>query len=274
MNIRKALLTVASAAMVAGSAVAQCPVDNTAFKSGETLLYDMYFNWKFVWFKVGNATLTTTSTIYQNKSAFRSDLITRTSQRADRYFTMRDTLRCYVTDDLVPLYYTKRAKEGDRYRTDEVWYSYAGGRSYAKMRHRNRKGQIREKSVGRASCIYDMLSIMLRARCMDLDNIRKGFTYHFIMTDAGDIHDEKLVFRGRSTFVLEHTSTKYRTLVFSYIEKDDDTGKDVELVRFYITDDKNHLPVRLDMNLKFGTAKAFLKGVHNIRNPQTAKLSK
>ena len=49
-------------------------------------------------------------------------------------------------------------------------------------------------------------------------------------------------------------------------------GEEKEVVKFYITDDKNHLPVRLDLNLNFGTAKAFLTGASGIRNPQTAKL--
>ena len=31
-----------------------------------------------------------------------------------------------------------------------------------------------------------------------------------------------------------------------------------EIVRFYVTDDANHIPVRLDMFLRFGSAKAFL----------------
>lgn len=266
------LLAAIALLVISGSAAAQCPVENNAFRSGETLLYDLYFNWKFVWFKVGNAALTINETSYNGHRAYRTNLITRTSKRADRYFVMRDTLKSYVTTDLVPLYYTKRAKEGDRYRTDEVWYSYPNGRCYIKQRHRNRHGEIRVKNLSRSNCIYDMLSIMLKARCMNLNNIKKGYTYHFIMTDAGDIHDERLVFRGKSTFTLDHTSTKYRCLVFSYIEKDDDTGKDHELVKFYVTDDDNHLPVRLDMDLKFGTAKAFLTGVHNIRNPQKAKL--
>lgn len=267
----KRTLLILVMALAATNATPECPVTNTSFKSGETLMYDLYFNWKFVWFKVGNATMNISSTSYNGREAYRTNLITRTSSKADNYFVMRDTLRSYVTHDLVPLYYNKRAKEGDRYRIDEVWYSYSGGRNFARMRHRNRKGEIREKSVGRTNCIYDMLSIMLRARCMDLDDVKKGFVYHFIMTDAGDVHEEKLAFLGRSTFKLEHTNVKYRCLIFSYIEKDDDTGKDKELVRFYITDDKNHLPVRLDMHLKFGTAKAFLIGAHNIRNPQTAK---
>ena len=41
-------------------------------------------------------------------------------------------------------------------------------------------------------------------------------------------------------------------------------------MRFYITDDKNHLPVRLDLNLRFGTAKAYLRSVKGERNPQTS----
>ena len=272
--MKKSVFTILVICFSFAASVAQCPIKNTAFKSGETLMFDMYFNWKFVWFKVGNASLTINATNYKGQNAYRTNLITRTSSKADRYFVMRDTLQSYVTHDLVPLYYTKRAKEGDRYRTDEVWYSYSGGRNYVKQRHRNRKGEIREKNIGRANCIYDMLSIMLRARCMDLDTVKKGFTYNFLMTDAGDVHNEKLVFRGRTTFQLEHTNTKYKCLVFSYIETDNETGKENEIVKFYITDDKNHLPVRLDMTLKFGTAKAFLIGAHNIRNPQTAKSDK
>ena len=27
---------------------AQCPTENKAFKAGESLTYDLYFNWKFV----------------------------------------------------------------------------------------------------------------------------------------------------------------------------------------------------------------------------------
>lgn len=45
-------------------ASAQCSSNNTAFKSGETLIYDLYFNWKFVWIKVGVASMNTTQTTY------------------------------------------------------------------------------------------------------------------------------------------------------------------------------------------------------------------
>lgn len=89
-------------------ASAQCSSNNTAFKSGETLIYDLYFNWKFVWIKVGVASMNTTQTTYGGHPALRTYLITRGSKKADKIFVMRDTLMAYTGLDLVPKYYVKR----------------------------------------------------------------------------------------------------------------------------------------------------------------------
>ncbi len=39
----------ASPRLSIGTAAAQCGIENTAFKSGEFLYYDLFFNWKFIW---------------------------------------------------------------------------------------------------------------------------------------------------------------------------------------------------------------------------------
>ena len=63
---------------------------------------------------------------------------------------------------------------------------------------------------------------------------------------------------------------KYRCLVFSFIEREN--GENHELIRFYISDDMNHMPVRLDMFLSFGSAKAYLTGYKGLRNPMKSKV--
>ena len=55
----------------------------------------------------------------------------------------------------------------------------------------------------------------------------------------------KLAFRGKETFKMNESKEKFRCMVFSFYERED--GKSHELIRFYITDDQNHIPVRLDM---------------------------
>ena len=109
------------------TAVAQCGIENTAFKSGESLSYDLYFNWKFIWMKVGSAEMDTHLTKFEGQEAWKSYLITRGNDKLDKYFTMRDTLLSYCDKNLSPLYFRKGAREGDRYYVDEIWYSYPHG---------------------------------------------------------------------------------------------------------------------------------------------------
>ena len=71
---------------------AQCGIENTAFKSGESLSYDLYFNWKFIWMKVGTASMDTKMSKFEGKDAWKSYLITRGNDKLDKYFMMRDTI--------------------------------------------------------------------------------------------------------------------------------------------------------------------------------------
>ena len=103
-HLRILILTIVLSS-VAGLVRAQCSASNTAFQSGETLAFDLYFNWKFIWIKVGNATWSVSQTQYNGNPAYRTRLITRGSERADKYFVMRDTLTAYSSLNLSPLYY-------------------------------------------------------------------------------------------------------------------------------------------------------------------------
>ncbi len=77
----------------------------------------------------------------------------------------------------------------------------------------------------------------------------------------------RLSFWARETIKADN-GVKYRCLRLAYQEYE--KGKYKRIVDFYITDDENHVPVRLDMFLKFGSAKAFLVGMKGVRNPVTS----
>ena len=247
---------------------AQCPGENVAFTDGEDLSYKLYFNWKFIWVTVGSANMNIKHTTHQGQDMHRCHLITRGNKMADRLFVLRDTLVSIVDDQLVPYYYRKGALEGDRYTVDEAWYSYPDGQSHVKLRFKSHKDEITRKEEEYKECVHDMLSMMLYARSFDASDYKVGQKIKFPMVDNGKIEEQTLIYRGKKTFKMEESKTKYRCLVFSFVEYED--GQEEEVVTFYITDDKNHLPVRLDMYLRFGSAKAFLTGAKGVRNPQTS----
>ncbi len=254
--------------------MAQCPQTNTAFQGGERLEYKLFFNWKFIWKTAGTATMTTQNITYQGKSAYQTDLITRTVKIVDRWFCMRDTLRAIYTNKLVPLYYRKGANEGGKYRLNKVEYTYNGGNTNIHQYYRHGDGRITEVDNQTAECAYDMISMVMRARSFRASDFTVGQRMPFKFVDGDKIKTETLIYRGTKNFTTESKpEITYRCLVFSYLEKNS-KGKEKEIVTFYITDDENHVPVRLDLNLRFGTAKAYLKRASGLRNPETSIIKK
>ena len=258
--------------MVTLCASAQKPLPNTAIAPGEKIEYELYFNWKFIWLKAGTATFLTQNTRYKEQDALRSYLITRTSKRLDKYFMMRDTLTGIMTHDNVPLYYRKGANESKKYRRDEVWYSYDTGITTISQRYQKPSGKVTTRKHSLKEEVYDMMSLMQRARNMRPEDFRKGEKRFFKMADGDEVEDVYVIYRGKETISLKSNKDRYSCLVYSFVAKDE--GKDKEVVRFFITDDANHLPVRLDMFLRFGSAKAFLMSYSGLRNPVTSKRSK
>lgn len=258
------------AALVAFTAIAsqaQCPFHNDAFKSGEFLTYNLYYNWQFVWVKAGNASMSTVQSRYNGHPAYRASLTTRGNDRVDQMFVLRDTLLCYSSLDMEPLYFRKGAREGKRYGVDEVFYSYHDGKVKLRQHQLTSSGEHLWSHRTVTHCVYDMLNIFLRARSFNPEGWKSGHEIDFPIADGKNISPARLRYSGKVKIKADN-GVKYRCLKLSYLEKED--GKYKRIVDFYVSDDKNHIPVRLDMFLKFGAAKAFLVSMKGLRNPVTS----
>ena len=157
MKIRHFLLVVALLLAGLQTTTAQCKYRNTAVKPGEFLSYNLYYNWQFVWVKAGTASMSVVKSNYHGKPALRMALITRTSKTLDKMFVMRDTLLCYNTLDLEPLYYRKGAREGKRYTVDEAFYSYSNNHQHVKLHRQKNNGEHVWNEFNRTACAYDMM---------------------------------------------------------------------------------------------------------------------
>lgn len=243
---------------------AQCGVENTAFSAGEQVSYELYFNWGIIAKKVGTASFNISSTTYNGKQGYRMELLANTNKTADSVFKMRDTLTSIVSLRLEPLYYRKGAEENDRYTVEEAHYSYSGGVASVKQsRYKRDSGTIySEKTDSR--CIFDMVSIMGWARSLATTNLKPGQRFDFPLASGKQVEEGTLIYQGVKNLEAKDGHT-YRTLIYSYITHRD--GKDSEIIKFYVSDDPCHLPLRLDLSLKFGTARVYFKSVTGNRYP-------
>lgn len=242
----------------AATAGAQCTTKNVAFTGYEGISYNLYFNWQFVWIKAGTASMITQPIVYKGKKAYRSSLVTKSSQRVDKYFMMRDTIMAYFSTELTPLYYRKGAREGKRYYVDEVWYTYPGGRCHTALLHLHSDGTTSSERHTYDNCVSDMINSFQRVRNLDASKWQVGHTENIYIAGGSELAKARIVYKGKKTIKADN-GKKYQCLVLTYNELEDKKYK--EIVRFYVTDDNRHIPVRLDLNLRFGSAKAFLSSI-------------
>jgi hypothetical protein len=269
MKRMKFFIVTALMLLTFSGASAQCTFRNTAFKSGEYLTYNLYYNWKFVWVKAGTASMSTVQSRFQGHPAYRVSLTTRGNNKVDQMFVLRDTLLCYSSLNMAPLYFRKGAREGKRYYVDEVYYTYPNGNCHIDQHELKASGESRWHKNTYQDCVYDMLNIFCRARSFNPTGWIKGHVVKFPIVDGNSRTPAQLRFRGIVS-VKADNGHKYRCLQISYMEYEGGSYK--RIVDFYITDDDNHIPVRLDMFLKFGTAKAFLVGSQGLKNEVTSLL--
>ena len=77
---------------------AQCGAVNDAIKPGESLSYELKFNWKFIWINAGWAKMTVNNSTFEGKPCLQTDLESYTNKKIDFFFKMRDTLTCITTE--------------------------------------------------------------------------------------------------------------------------------------------------------------------------------
>jgi len=180
---------------------------------------------------------------------------------------MRDTLTSVISKRLEPLYYRKAADEGDRFTIEEVTYNYKNGVSHAKLKRYKRGGDTLNSEHEDSRCIFDMISIMGWARSLDSSNFKEGHQLHFPLASGKRIEEGTLIYQGKKNVDCKDGNT-YRTLVYSYVTNRD--NKKIDVMKFYVSDDENHLPLRLDLTMKFGTAQIYLKTIKGNRYPLTS----
>lgn len=237
-----------------------------AFKSGETLKCNLYFNWKFVWVRAGNASLIIRDTLFDGKKAMSMSLLSSTNSRADKFFKMRDTLTTIFTPDMRPLYYRKASEEGKRYYLNQVWYDYSNSDSIKIYQsYRRDKEDVQERTDNSATAVYDMMSLLAYARTIDFSSMKLGQRLSYPVATGRRIEPQYLIYRGKCVMESDK-DIKYNCITVSLVEYDK-KGRERDIINFHVTDDENKLPILLDLALNFGSAKAKLSGYQGLLYP-------
>lgn len=237
---------------------AQCPIVNNSFKAGENLTYDLYFKYGLINTKAGESTITIQDSKYKGDKSYKMTMIAISSGFASKMFSLNDTITSYMSYDIVPLFFEKKAHEGGDFTDETLTYSYSDGKVTAVAnRVKNGDHKFNEKLTS-TKCIYDMLSVLFYARTLDFGKMKTGdiASINFISGKKMRAMDIKL--DGEVT-IKASNKKKYKCHKLVLNINDPAFEDKSEAMTVYLSKDENRIPIRIDSQLKVGSTRVILK---------------
>ncbi|NDW08402.1 DUF3108 domain-containing protein [Dysgonomonas sp. 520] len=264
-SIKKIAISLGLLSIFAIPSLAQCTLPNSAFQGGEFLQYDLYFKYGLINTKAGNASLRTTSTTYNGQSAYRIDMLTKSTGVVDAAFSVDDTLKAFVNTGLAPLAFFKYAHEDGDYNVERINYTYANNAvSISTTRTKNGKHRYTE-TINTNQCTYDFVSVVSFARALNYPAMKNGNRTRISFISGKKRQNMDIVLQGTET-IKANDGKKYSCYKLSLVTSDDAFQNKKEAMKIYLSADSNRIPIRIESSLKIGSMRVILKRSQGLKN--------
>lgn len=175
----------------------------------------------------------------------------------DWFFKVRDRYESYIDEEaLIPWLFVRRIKEG----------SYSLNQDYFFNHYKNKVDVGNGKVFEVPDNTQDMLSAFYDARCLDFSKAKEGdiFTASNCFVD-NEVYPLQMKFVGRET--IKTDLGKFKCLKFRPVIQKGRVFKHEEDLNVWITDDKNHIPIRAEAEILVGSIKMDLVSYTGLANP-------
>ena len=241
--LRKIALSVA--VFLAFSLGAQSPLSN------ETLHYDVVYHWGLIWKHAASATLSLKAT----SGCYKAALAARTISWADKIYPVRDTLKCTISRDVLPLHYEKISHEDDFYGRDVVDFVHSEKGSVGKCVV-HRKTYSRDTTLYSSHHAYDMLSVFYYLRTLDFAGMKTGATVE-IPIFSGRMQERLLIrFEGIDNIKLRD-KTPHRAYHVKFKFSQDGRKKSSDDIDAWISMNPKHIPLMIRGKLPIGDMRVY-----------------
>jgi hypothetical protein len=250
------------------------PAQNLFFQNGEELHYDIRYKYGLIVMKGGTACYHLNTATYDRKQAVKSSLDFKTSLFFDKIFKIRDTLDSYAgIPDFKPLYHSKIVNEGSYHFKEEVFIrKQEDSFSEAKIKQ-VKGGEVRiDTTLSSNSLGFDLLNIFLFVRNLDYSTIIPNETYPVTIFMGRKKVNLIICYTGPA-IVEKNSTTQYNTLRFTVDITDEVFSESKNAMEIWVSDDPNHIPLKMKAKLKIGAAEANLSSYKNLKYPLSSEIT-
>lgn len=233
-------------------------VTNSAFKIGETLRYRVTYGFM----DAGEAVMEVKATSRKgnNRPLYHVVGTGRTLGGFSAFYKVHDVYESYIDQkSVMPWYFDRDVNEG----------GYKINQKYT-FKQDQYKVETGNKTYKVPMGIQDMVSSFYKARTLNFDNMKKGQTFEFKCFMDEEVYNLKIKYVGDETIKIRKGQFKCHKFVpvvqtGRYFESEED-------VNFWVTADKNKIPVLVKAKIPVGTVKMHLVEWSGLKNELSSKL--
>ncbi|MBN8701458.1 MAG: DUF3108 domain-containing protein [Bacteroidetes bacterium] len=239
----------------AGKKVEFRKMEVNSFKKGEVLTYHL----RYGFMDAGEAVLEIKdeTKTFGSRKALHVVGTGNSKGTFDWFFKVRDRYESYIDEEaLFPWLFVRRIKEG----------GYTDSQDYFFNHYKNKVDVGGGKTFDIPTNTQDMISAFYEARCMDFTNAKYGdiFEASTCFVD-NEVYPLKIKYVGKETIKIG--IGKFNCLKFRPVIQKGRVFKHEEDLTVWITDDKNHIPVRAEAEILVGSIKMDLVSYSGLANP-------
>lgn len=230
-----------------------CGIKNTSFNTGEEVRFTIYYAVAGIYVNAGNASFTISFEHMNNRPAYHITGIGKSNSSYDWIFKVRDKYESYVdTATLQPLKFIRSVNEGGYKKYQNVTFNKSANTA------------ITGEGVFKLpECVQDVVSAMYYARNIDYSGYQPEDKIPFSMFLDNEVYNMYIRYLGKVTVKTKYG--KFNAIKVKPLLVKGSIFEGGEKMTVWISDDSNHIPLRIESPLVVGSVKIDMMGFSNLR---------
>lgn len=236
-----------------------CGAHNITTQHNETVLYDVFYTVAGVYIKAGEATFTNKVEKLSGKPVFHITAEGKTNDKYDWIYKVRDRYESYIdTATMEPLKFVRNVSENSHKHYESITFNQSA------------KTAVTDKGVFKMpDCIQDVISAVYCARNIDFDQFKKDDKIPFKLFLDNEIYDMYIRYLGKED--IKTKFGKFKTHKFRPLLVKGSIFEGGEKMTVWVSDDANHIPVRLESPIIVGSVKMDMMAYGGLKYPLSSQ---
>ena len=252
------------------SAQASCEPPLRAFEPGESLSFNVTYNWGLVWLESAHAKFSAKRDVLNGKPCFHFKGEGSTYSGYDWFFRVRDLFESWVdTATMRPVKFTASISEGSKHDKHTYLFDDRQNKAYTVITRGRKSPEV--DTIQQGKCTIDVLSAIYHARSFDFSRCRVNDTIGMSLLIDGKVYSIYVRYLGREQYRSERSGT-WRCVKFSPLLVEGSIFKKGEGMKVWVSDDRNRLPLYIETPIIVGSIKVSLDSYSALRFPEDARI--